>query len=89
MATKTRPSRPKKTTRTTKTTKARPVLAEPPVDHRHAVVPEAPDAGAQDPRYLEAPESRDREGRNAEAPDAGDGRSAYIEGEFTHGRSQS
>ena len=50
---------------------------------------EAPDAGDQDPRTLEAPESRDRQGRDAEAPDAGDGRASYVEGEFTHGRSQS
>lgn len=35
----------------------------------------------------EAPESRQR--RDAEAPDAGDGRIAYYEGEYTHGRSKS
>lgn len=41
---------------------------------------EAPDRGAT----AEAPE-----GRMGEAPDAGEGRSAHIESEFTHGRSQS
>lgn len=47
---------------------------------------EAPDRGAfSDLR--EAPESR--WSRANEAPDAGSGRSAYLEHEFTHGRSQS
>lgn len=41
---------------------------------------EAPDRGV-------APEGP--EGRMGEAPDAGEGRAGYVEGEFTHGRSQS
>ena len=41
---------------------------------------EAPDRGFSG----EAPEAR-----SGEAPDAGEGRSSYMENEFTHGRSQS
>ena len=44
---------------------------------------EAPDRGLD----REAPESG--RVRIAEAPDAGEGRQVFIEGEFTHGRSQS
>lgn len=44
---------------------------------------EAPEQGI----LHEAPEMR--RVRTAEAPDAGEGRSRYIEHEFTHGRSQS
>lgn len=47
---------------------------------------EAPDSGDSH-RPHEAPEATSR--RHAEAPDTGSGRSGYIEGEFTHGRSRS
>lgn len=47
---------------------------------------EAPDRG-ESLDHIEAPDSGKL--RRAEAPDAGDGRSATIEQEFTHGRSQS
>lgn len=47
---------------------------------------EAPDRGAG-ATCREAPESG--RVRIAEAPDAGEGRQAYLETEFTHGRSQS
>jgi hypothetical protein len=86
--TKTRP-KPTKTTRTTKATKARPTVEETPLDGRQSAIAEAPDAGDQDPRHLEASETRDRQGRHAEAPDAGDGRAHYLESDYTHGRSQS
>lgn len=57
---------------------------------RHTLIPEAPDAGVQDPRYQEAHETCGRDSRYAEAPDAGGGRGhQFIEGEFTQGRSQS
>jgi hypothetical protein len=45
---------------------------------------EAPDRGASKP---EAPETG--RVRLFEAPDAGEGRSSFVEHEFTHGRSQS
>ena len=45
---------------------------------------EAPDRGAS---RREAPETG--RVRVFEAPDAGEGRSAFVEHEFTHGRSQS
>lgn len=61
-----------------------------PGDPRHSLIPEAPDAGVQDPRYQEAHETSGRDSRYAEAPDAGSGRGhQFTEGEFTQGRSQS
>jgi hypothetical protein len=93
MATKTKPksrsTRTKPTRRRATVNQVPTEVTESPLDVRHAAVPEAPDAGDQDPRHQEAPESRDRAGRHAEAPDAGDGRVSHVEGEFTHGRSQS
>ena len=63
--------------------------AEPiPATHRPHLTPspldEAPDWGEPE---SEAPEARI--GRDQEAPDAGEGRMSLLEGEFTHGRSQS
>lgn len=46
--------------------------------------PEAPEAGFS---AREAPETRKL--RQAEAPEAASGRVAFVEQEFTHGRSQS
>jgi hypothetical protein len=47
---------------------------------------EAPDRGEQE-LDAEAPEARVEQ--FAENPDAGEGRMSVLEGEFTHGRSQS
>ncbi len=47
---------------------------------------EAPDRGERE-LEAEAPEARIE--RVAENPDAGEGRMSVLEGEFTHGRSQS
>jgi hypothetical protein len=47
-------------------------------------IAEAPDCGGHDG---EAPEMG--RGRGREAPDAGEGRSSFMESQFTHGRSQS
>jgi len=52
-----------------------------PPAHRE---PEAPEAGFS---TREAPETRKL--RQAEAPEAASGRVAFVEQEFTHGRSQS
>ena len=45
------------------------------------------------PRSAEAPDrgyaGEAPEARSTEAPDAGEGRSSYLESEYTHGRSQS
>ena len=81
MSTMTRTRRP-----AAKKSRARKELPESVAPRAAARENEAPDRGA-DPSHREAPES----GRVkiAEAPDAGDGRQAYIETEFTHGRSQS
>ena len=59
--------------------KATPVEATPTSAHRPHPA-EAPDRGHSG----EAPEAR-----ASEAPDAGEGRSSYLEHEYTHGRSQS
>lgn len=93
MSTTTHPSRKsllakkkKKKQRELDRTKSRPDTGEV----RHALTPEAPDAGVQDPRYQEAHETAGRDSRYAEAPDAGHGRGhQFMEGEFTQGRSQS
>ncbi len=45
---------------------------------------EAPDRGTS---QREAPETR--QGRHFEAPESREGRAAYLDSEFTHGRSQS
>lgn len=71
-----RTQRPKKLAKSNKPTLTAP-SARP---HRPA---EAPDRGFQ---HREAPEGRMS---RHEAPDAGEGRLGLIEGEFTHGRSQS
>ena len=53
-----------------------------------------PEASTYRPHSAEAPDrgytGEAREARsNREAPDAGEGRSGYMENEYTHGRSQS
>lgn len=57
-----------------------------------AAAPEVAPMGYR-PRPAEAPDrgfsGEAPEARSAEAPDAGEGRSGYMEQEFTHGRSQS
>lgn len=93
MSTKTRPNPSMKAKRTRKAAPSRSVpTPSVPEDLRHTAIPEAPDAGVQDPRYQEAHECCDRGNHLAEAPDAGESRGGghqFIEGEFTHGRSQS
>ena len=59
-------------------------ISEPTTPTYRPRFAEAPDCGGH---ASEAPEGR--HGRSHEAPDAGDGRSAYLESQFTHGRSQS
>ena len=61
-------------------------------DHPRVEV-QSPAEAAYHPHDAEAPDrgfaGETREGRMGEAPDAGEGRSGFVESEFTHGRSQS
>lgn len=59
-----------------------------------AQAPAAPEVSTYRPSSAEAPDrgyvGEAREGRSSgEAPDAGEGRSGFMETEYTHGRSQS
>lgn len=65
-----------------------PPIASEDVDsfQRSPFEAEAPDRGELE-QAAEAPEARVE--RMAESPDAGEGRMSVLEGEFTHGRSQS
>lgn len=79
----TRPRRPNLSLESSSVSESIP--STPPTSSRRTLVAEAPESRATISR--EAPDHGRRSA--SEAPDAGEGRSAYLEHEFTRGRSQS